>query len=569
MEYVDGGSLSPSQLEFDGLAPVFSGVLDGLEAAHQRGIIHRDLKPSNILRTKSGQIKIVDFGLAKAVEDEAGRDAQESDVVKTALTRQNQVLGSPPYMSPEQVKGAEVDHRSDLFSLGVMLYEILSGSRPFQGDTPVEVASSVLKETPPPIKAGGRFPISDGLKSVLDRSLEKDPAQRFQSVDQLRHVLFRALDEADARGRKKRVLWRLTPLLGGPLLVLALYLVNPFDLWAPSVSEDGPESLSPNPEKVLLEQGRALTLKFSAADNLQAIRLLDEVRRNSPGLAEVHSLLALAKLKRFWWYQADRELMAESLEAADLALRLNPGSGRARVVRDIALTLNGPAEDAYLSLAKTLRQDRAQIEAAAWIAYNFFAKAGRFEAAGKLLSQLESSGPNPYRDIGAAFVAIQASDISVALPRITDLQVRYPDSDAGAFLQCLAAIQSKNLPMLDKGIRLYDVISPGKPGAEIFRVYGLAARGILNEPQLSHELLNSDYEYAALYGQILARLGKEQEALSWLERSLERGSYNLIQLNHDDFSILKENSRFVTLQNDLKDRIDRLAPRIEAALRGD
>jgi serine/threonine protein kinase/sugar lactone lactonase YvrE len=159
-------------------------IAHGLAAAHDKGIIHRDLKPENIFITRDGRVKILDFGLAKlipVVTPSADDRTLASDGFKTEV---GMLLGTVGYMSPEQVRGATVDHRSDLFSFGAVLYEMLSAQRAFRGTTPADTVSAILKDDPPELSAGSRE-ISPALDRVVRHCLEKIPEDRFQSARDL------------------------------------------------------------------------------------------------------------------------------------------------------------------------------------------------------------------------------------------------------------------------------------------------------------------------------------------------------------------------------------------------
>jgi Tol biopolymer transport system component len=163
-------------------------IVQGLWAAHQKNIVHRDLKPENLFLTRDGWVKILDFGLAKLIEPNAAAATATSVPTISLETSFGKVFGTVGYMSPEQVRGTGSDQRSDIFSLGVVLYEMLSGERPFERASPVETMNAILKEDPPPLPSD----ISEAmplLESIVYRCLEKAPEQRFQTAYDLAFAL--------------------------------------------------------------------------------------------------------------------------------------------------------------------------------------------------------------------------------------------------------------------------------------------------------------------------------------------------------------------------------------------
>jgi serine/threonine protein kinase len=153
-------------------------IAKGLVAAHEKRIVHRDLKPENLFITRGDGVKILDFGIAKLTAPELGED--RSLATMTTQTKSGSVLGTVAYMSPEQLRGRPVDHRSDIFSFGAVLYEMLTGKRAFSGETQVDTMTAVLKEEPPEITLT-RQSIPTAFEQIVRHCLEKEPENRFQS----------------------------------------------------------------------------------------------------------------------------------------------------------------------------------------------------------------------------------------------------------------------------------------------------------------------------------------------------------------------------------------------------
>lgn len=282
----------------------------GLSAAHERGIVHRDLKPENIFVTSAGQVKILDFGLARRVEP-----VEDSDVASAPTTHQQTqpgtVLGTVGYMSPEQVKGLPVDARSDIFSFGTILYEMLSGRRAFQGNSTAETLVTILSEEPPELSRPDGV-ISPALERIVRHCLAKSPEARFQSA---RDVVF-ALEElasgvshpsrttlvmtwASAASFVRRHGSRRALLAGGVVVAVAAGAAWLALRARPSVALPSPRlvAILPATDLTGLPDGRRLCdgVSFSLGVKLQRVRGITVLRPSRPALLDGADLATWAR----------------------------------------------------------------------------------------------------------------------------------------------------------------------------------------------------------------------------------------------------------------------------------
>lgn len=289
MQYIEGKTLrrliDGRPLPLDSLLTITHQIADALSAAHERGIVHRDIKSGNIIVTPQGQVKVLDFGLARLVERSSGESDQN-------LTMTGQVMGTPASMSPEQARGERVDHRSDIFSFGCVLYEMATGQIPFKGRSSADVISALLTQPHTPAVALNKE-IQSRLSSVIDRALAKEPEDRYQSVREmvpdLRQVVADAggfdhlFSSADmARGvlplvptqrNPPRGAWRLVnrPVVMVALIIAALSLIGvALTYFSRPRQPLSIKSIAVLPFKPLGTEGRDEALELGMADTLIA-----------------------------------------------------------------------------------------------------------------------------------------------------------------------------------------------------------------------------------------------------------------------------------------------------------
>src|SRR5438876_1715052 len=231
-EMIEGETLRQrlmrGRMELSEAVDVAIQVASALAAAHAAGIVHRDINPGNIMLRPDGYVKVLDFGIAKLAEQEAPATMPKDEALLLVETNLGAILGTVPYMSPEQACGAPADKRTDIWSLGVVLYEMVTGHAPFAGDTPREVMTSILEKEPPPLTSHIKQTPAE-LRQIIGKALRKDRTERYQSVSEMLQALKNLRHKLELKAAPLWLRWTRSPIaLVLVVLASALALTLPF-----------------------------------------------------------------------------------------------------------------------------------------------------------------------------------------------------------------------------------------------------------------------------------------------------------------------------------------------------
>jgi serine/threonine protein kinase/Flp pilus assembly protein TadD len=363
LQYIEGETLAARlkrQLpDLREALAIAAQVADALNEAHARGIIHRDIKPENIMLTTRGQVKVLDFGLAKTVRD-PGMVEPDAET-GTLLSLPGMMIGTVPYMSPEQVRGEELDCRCDIFSFGVVLYELLSGRRPFEAKSSAEVISAILTRDPPPITRSSLGHSGSAEERLIRKCLEKNAAQRYQTMGDLVSDLAqirREYEGGQARPASEPTpvkpeevsavsenRWRRLHVSRSALVLTALALVIAAAVYTLSFHTSKPTSASgvksANPAAYdAYMRGKVNVSSENPENNEAAIKLFQQAIAADPSFAAAYAELARAysiKARLFAPGAGKKKLNEEAEVDVDKALALDPNLAEGYFARGLIL----------------------------------------------------------------------------------------------------------------------------------------------------------------------------------------------------------------------------------------
>ena len=542
MELVRGGSLEKlipaGGLALKKLLEVAIAMSEAVGAAHKQGITHRDLKPSNIMMSETVRVKVVDFGLAVLSAPEPAAK-EETTSTLTAATDEGFISGTIPYMSPEQVQGLDVDARSDIFSMGVILYEMATGLLPFEGANSSAMIASILRDTPvPPTRLNPRLPLR--LGRIISSCLEKDPRRRWQSAAELRRALENLRADLDEE----------THSLDRSVAVLPFRDMSPDrdqDYLCEGIAEE--IMLALGKVKGLRVVSRTSSFRFKSDDEadieqvgekLGVSTLLDgSVRKMGDRLRISVELIDAADGFRLWSDRYDRDI-SDVFAVQDEIAR--------RVVEALQLTLSAGERDA---LRKTSTRDIN--------AFDYYLRGRKFfykynkrgiAFARELFERAISIDPAYARAFAGladccSYLYLYAGRDPVNLERAVAaasraIQLDAELAEAHASLGTALSLSSRH-PEAEEAFRTAIRLDPGLFEAHYFYARDSFAQGKLEQAIQEYEEAGrarpEDYQSPLLVGQIYDDLGRHEEATASRRRGVAIAEEHL-DLNPDDVRAL-------------------------------
>jgi serine/threonine protein kinase/tetratricopeptide (TPR) repeat protein len=609
MEYVAGQSLAAKikgqPLTINEVVTIGSQIADALDEAHRKGITHRDLKPANVMLNERGQVKVLDFGLAKITPlrnadcgmwNEKAESLLQVEPINpqsafriAQLTTPGLVMGTVPYMSPEQALGRDVDHRSDIFSLGVVLYEMATGKLPFVGANTVETLDRILHAEPEVI---GQFNAEAPaqLERIVRKCLAKERAARYPSAAELMTALqavqtgsqqpakktavtdeIKAVMTGGMTAAKRRFLSRRWPMVAALTVVLLMGLTGMY-FWQRTSAPPPAPTRSANTHPVNPAaydeylRGRFYTNRQNKADNETAITTLERAVAADPQFAAAQAELAQAYIWKLFLFTPGEKLLEEkAFMAMAKALKLDPNLGAAHLARGRLLWTPAnhfPHEQAIQEYRRALTLDPSLDEARNQLAL-VYSHIGAFEPALAELQKAVTANPTnqvaQFR-IGETYVFQGKYEQGLTALR------QSPDTANPVLLTSVTATALMHLGKRDDAADLVEKFlqaHPGNTSLGLFTSIQALLAALAGEPRQAESLIQRTLEKGKGFGHfhhtaynlacVYAVLKKTDLALKWLQAAADDGfpCYSLFE-NEPYLDSVKNDPRFIALLAKLK-----------------
>jgi Tfp pilus assembly protein PilF/predicted Ser/Thr protein kinase len=527
MEYVDGLPLDrmipPGGLPPDDVLRFGSQIVEGFEHAHERGVIHRDLKTANVMITPSGRVKILDFGLAKRL---ISKELGEATRSQFSLTEDGMIAGTLPYLAPETLQGNPADARSDIWALGIVLYEMAAGTRPFEGRTGFELTSAILRDTPAPLPA--RTPA--GLRAVVGKCLEKDLVKRFQTVSEVRAALETDVFVKGFRNRRGRLILAGVALCIAGALIFKLVTRGGEKL---ETSKAGPvfsTGARPSPIAEANEYFERGMLFLKAQFNLtSAKKMLERALEIDPKFAEARGWYGFTFILEIdsgtsndssWLYKAEQELRR--------ALQDDPDSARAHASLAALYFYQGRKDLIPKEAKKALDLNPNEVDAKIWWS-NYYMENGEYMSAKELVNQILEGDPLffPAR-MSLGEILRMEGDIDGAVRELGKILEQDPQNPYASQKLARAYIDRNDLP---KARRSLENLTPdAQRGFEIKLMWALLLALEGKTKDALEKMDEGSLKYGALapwstsvVAEFYAVMGDSQKSLDWLEKAVRNG----------------------------------------------
>jgi serine/threonine protein kinase/predicted negative regulator of RcsB-dependent stress response len=562
-------------------------ILSALKAAHNSGIVHRDIKPENIMVRDDGLVKVLDFGLAKLTEDKLLLDADAATMAHVQ-TRPGMIMGTVTYMSPEQARGLEVDHRSDIWSVGVVLYEMLCRRRPFTGATAVDTLASILEKEPPALPSNA---VSNGTASIVTKALEKQVENRYQTSDEMLNDLrlvqrrreAKFVEDPAPNDRKTEILepiatsrvrqWQVSTQLRFVLAAsLAVLAIGSFAYYLSSRRSAVPqkiESSQNSPAYDLYVRGKVKVTNVNPDDNAAAIKLLEQAVALDPNYAEAWAALAKGYVFRSFNFAPGTEqkkLNEDAEVAVEKALEKNPDLPEGHLARGLVLWTHArrfPHEQAIQAFKRAIDLNPDFDEAHQWLSA-VYVHIGLFDEASQEIKK--TLGLNPSNTtVRLRMLAVNyyqgKYEEAISLFKTT------PPDEFPANLYRMTADSLVHLDRLNEAgalIEEYLKKYPNDEGGNVTSVKAviLAKEGKQKEAEAIIQqsidigqgfghFHHAAYNIASAY----ALMKKPDEALKWLQNAAEDGfpCYPYFEIDHH-LDNIRSDARFMAFMSKLKEK---------------